>query len=239
VRPSRAIEKGGGFFVPGLEGGKIRVVSGLFLFLLYAINRPAAVDFNVIDVPETISQIIGLVAICLLFAQGIVELIPTQSPTIAQSTNSFLSILQSAADEDTLLTGRADAVARSIIKTCAHVNYIAVLVDPQSGINSSSNILYEIGPISGDINPTILGNATFAQLKEYCNGQSGFATFRANSPVGNEVRAAFAGIPSNTREISIAEDHKAMIWIIASSNDESDSLSNISKTWIQSLLATP
>jgi hypothetical protein len=32
-RPSRAIEKGGGFFVPGLEGEKIRIVSAAFLIV--------------------------------------------------------------------------------------------------------------------------------------------------------------------------------------------------------------
>ena len=32
-RPSRAIEKGGGFYVPGLEGEKIRIVSASFTFI--------------------------------------------------------------------------------------------------------------------------------------------------------------------------------------------------------------
>ncbi|CAJ1945121.1 unnamed protein product [Cylindrotheca closterium] len=39
VRPSGAIEKGSGFFVPGLEGPKVRVVFGSVLLILTAINH--------------------------------------------------------------------------------------------------------------------------------------------------------------------------------------------------------
>lgn len=38
VRPSRAIEKGGGFYVPGLEGERIRIISGITFLFLIAIN---------------------------------------------------------------------------------------------------------------------------------------------------------------------------------------------------------
>ena len=39
VRPSGAIERGSGFFVPGLEGSRVRVVVGSVLLLLTAINH--------------------------------------------------------------------------------------------------------------------------------------------------------------------------------------------------------
>ncbi len=39
VRPSGAIERGSGFFVPGLEGPKVRVLFGIVLLALTAINH--------------------------------------------------------------------------------------------------------------------------------------------------------------------------------------------------------
>jgi hypothetical protein len=37
--PSRAIEKGGGFFVPGLEGERIRVLTQRLWIFMLAVNR--------------------------------------------------------------------------------------------------------------------------------------------------------------------------------------------------------
>jgi hypothetical protein len=38
-RPSAAMERGGGFFVPGLEGYKLRAVMGTLVLALFAANR--------------------------------------------------------------------------------------------------------------------------------------------------------------------------------------------------------
>jgi hypothetical protein len=38
-RPSAALERGGGFFVPGLEGYKLRAVMGALVLVLFAANR--------------------------------------------------------------------------------------------------------------------------------------------------------------------------------------------------------
>ena len=38
-RPSAALERGGGFFVPGLEGYKLRAVMGILVLVLFAANR--------------------------------------------------------------------------------------------------------------------------------------------------------------------------------------------------------
>ena len=69
-RPSRAIEKGGGFFVPGLEGEKIRVVSAAVLVLAIASNRAGVQDATIAQIT---SEVIGLVMAVILFVQGIAE----------------------------------------------------------------------------------------------------------------------------------------------------------------------
>ena len=57
-RPSRAIEKGGGFFVPGLEGEKIRVLSAAVLVFMIASNRAGVADATIAQVT---SEVIGMV----------------------------------------------------------------------------------------------------------------------------------------------------------------------------------
>lgn len=42
LRPSAAIERGGGFFVPGLEGSKLRIAGGGFLLALVCLNHLSA-----------------------------------------------------------------------------------------------------------------------------------------------------------------------------------------------------
>lgn len=88
VRPSRAIEKGGGFFVPGLEGDRylehskrrfflkyncifyycyrIRIISALSLLILCAINAYGAQVTGSL----TISVLTGVFATLVLFFQG-------------------------------------------------------------------------------------------------------------------------------------------------------------------------
>ena len=73
-RPSRAIEKGGGFFVPGLEGERIRVISAAALILMIAANRA-----GVLIAPPAlvISELIAIISAVILFIQGLAEAFPS------------------------------------------------------------------------------------------------------------------------------------------------------------------
>ena len=73
-RPSAAIEKGSGFFVPGLEGSKVRILFGALVLLLNAINHQVSVNAKLDEVAgfalsEKIATFYG---IFLLF-QGLIE----------------------------------------------------------------------------------------------------------------------------------------------------------------------
>lgn len=84
-RPSRAIEKGGGFFVPGLEGEKIRVVSAAVLVLMIASNRAGVQDATVAQVT---SEVIGVVMAVILFVQGIAEAFPQIGASTSAASNA-------------------------------------------------------------------------------------------------------------------------------------------------------
>ncbi len=73
-RPSAAIERGSGFFVPGLEGSKVRIVFGALVLILNAINHQVSVNAKLDEVSgfalsEKIATFYG---IFLLF-QGLIE----------------------------------------------------------------------------------------------------------------------------------------------------------------------
>jgi len=151
VRPSRAIEKGGGFFVPGLEGGRIRVVSAILLVFLNVVNN---VGVSSLSTAETVSQSVGIIATVMLFLQGISEVFATElqqvTSTSIRQSNDFLAVIQSSdRTEDRKAIENIDAVARSIIKTCGSINYIVVL--------QQADVVYEIGPVAN--RPTTLSGS--------------------------------------------------------------------------------
>eukprot|EP00980_Cylindrotheca_fusiformis_P001267 scaffold332_cov117-Cylindrotheca_fusiformis.AAC.27 len=68
VRPSGAIERGSGFFVPGLEGPRVRLVVGLVLLLLTGVNR--------ITSPSTgfsFEEIVAIFYSLLVLLQAVIE----------------------------------------------------------------------------------------------------------------------------------------------------------------------
>lgn len=46
-RPSAAIERGGGFFIPGLEGDRVRIAGGAGLLVLVALNHPSTFTLSI------------------------------------------------------------------------------------------------------------------------------------------------------------------------------------------------
>lgn len=80
-RPSKAIEMGGGFFIPGLEGYKLRLATALLVLLLLALNRypgyaPAASQLT--------SEAIGAGAAVILLAQALIEKLITEAGVAQQ-----------------------------------------------------------------------------------------------------------------------------------------------------------
>jgi hypothetical protein len=69
VRPSGAIERGSGFFVPGLEGPRVRLVFGGVLLILSAINHVANGALPTLSLEEIISILFSL----LVLFQAVIE----------------------------------------------------------------------------------------------------------------------------------------------------------------------
>lgn len=70
-RPSAALERGGGFFVPGLEGYRLRLVMGGLAISLIGLNRWPG---YVVDASQIRSETIGLLCAFLSLLQAIVDM---------------------------------------------------------------------------------------------------------------------------------------------------------------------
>ncbi|CEM23848.1 unnamed protein product [Vitrella brassicaformis CCMP3155] len=88
VRPSKALEVGGGFFVPGLEGWRLPVAGGLFFAVCLAVNHLASLE---VAIGQTITEAIGAIAVLTLILQGLFR---RQLDMAAKSGELFADVLE-------------------------------------------------------------------------------------------------------------------------------------------------
>lgn len=97
VRPSGAIEKGSGFFVPGLEGPKVRVVVGIVLLGLTAVNHiTSPTPFGNISFEEVVAILYSL----LVLFQAAIEY--GKEELIVEGTSRSIIIAKTTTDEELL-----------------------------------------------------------------------------------------------------------------------------------------
>jgi hypothetical protein len=107
TRPSAAIERGSGFFVPGLEGPKVRVVFGIVLLGFVALNKYVSLYSNHNSISSSsfwtfsISEIVTLLFSVLVLLQGAIEY---QKENYQRVTPSASSLSTSTATTTTITT---------------------------------------------------------------------------------------------------------------------------------------
>jgi Cofactor assembly of complex C subunit B, CCB2/CCB4 len=236
-RPSRAIEKGGGFFVPGLEGEKIRVVSAAAIILMIASNRAGVQDATVSQIT---SEVIGIVMALILFLQGIAEAFPQigSSTTATSSTtpvSNYLSVIQSASRSKQVMS--VEAAARSIVQTCEDVSYVLVVS------NVDGKVIFELGPVSGNAATAescgILSGFSGRNAAVSDDGIKSLSMFQPSSSflarISNSVHLP---LPEKVQSVAVLVDGKnEWTWLIAAGSE----LSEFSKSqqWIDSLVSAP
>lgn len=92
-RPSKAIEMGGGFFIPGLEGYRLRLATALLVFALLVLNRFPGYDPTQ---SQLTSEVIGAGAAVVLLAQALVEKVITDAAARADDLGDFDVVQESS-----------------------------------------------------------------------------------------------------------------------------------------------
>jgi hypothetical protein len=249
VRPSRAIEKGGGFFVPGLEGERIRIISAVFLLLLYAINSFGA------DTDLSIGTITGVIVSLLLLLQGVSTLIPqdivSPKPRVGTDASSYLSGIQYSPELSQSIVSSLSILSRTMVQTCEKVNYILVVSgfpnltkkDTVEGAasptdsNALPEVIFEFGSVSA--NPS---NIKYKEtlVVEY----SSFSTpNKIKLFSAEEFKQAYANLlgsaafPASMGGVAVVQDSRGWTWFVASDGDREQLASQ--ELWIESLLYAP
>lgn len=236
-RPSRAIEKGGGFFVPGLEGEKIRVVSAAALILMIASNRAGVQDATAAQIT---SEIIGAIMALILFLQGIAEAFPsiglsTSKAAAETPASTFLSVIQSASRSAQVVS--VEAAARSIVQTCEDVSYILI------ASNVDKKVILELGPVSGKAatpqSCEILSGFSGRNTMVDENGVKSLSMFQpSKSFLARISNSEYLLLPSKVESVAVLVDGRNdWTWLIASSSE----LTELTKSqdWINSLVSAP
>lgn len=229
-RPSKAIERGGGFFVPGLEGEKIRVFSASILFILFAINRLGVLP-ALIPTQQIVSEFTGLSVTAILFIQGLVTVLPFQSEQYTSDSDSnkfsdYLNVLQSSAENKKSSGITTESIARSIVQTCNSISHIVVL-------SPSGDIVLEFGSVNSKGCVTSVDASKIIQLLEGVDEKDGvrktdFNKFKAD--LGGKSPA----VSNILGEVLVSvTDRCNNRWFLISKNEESDT------KWIRSLISCP
>mmetsp|Transcript_26211 Transcript_26211/g.26456 ORF Transcript_26211/g.26456 Transcript_26211/m.26456 type:complete len:286 (-) Transcript_26211:58-915(-) len=226
VRPSKAIEKGGGFYIPGLEDERLRITAIAGLMVMFAVNRAG---YQEESAQLFLSELTGVSMAVFLLLQSISSFDADKSSSV---TSQYLSILQS--DESSKYNIKVlETTVRSILRTSESVNYIAVLSD--------NHCLVELGPIGRKI----LTNNTTTNIQNILSNK--FSN-KNHTELYNDIYI----MPYNTlfltnsyslkdesetpSIIGVIKDPYHHIWLIGGNSEES--LIN-NKKWILDLIKVP
>jgi hypothetical protein len=223
-RPSKAIELGGGFFVPGLEGEKIRIVSSVLILLAIAANHFASAESGN---GAIIGETVGILTSLLLLAQGLSSIFVFESNQ-SNKVAPFFAVLNSISEEKEPSIVFIDSLSRAIVRSVSSLSDI-IVIQPSS--NGDMRILYDFG--YADSNRKISNEMlTDSQKKTISTGDHSQELYTIDM-INKEWETFFPA----ARSLYYLQDERHLIWLLAFSREEN--LGEEDRKWIQSLLKCP
>lgn len=201
-RPSAAIEKGSGFYIPGLEGSKVRLLFGTLVLLLNYINHTFSNSANVSEVTgfafsEKIATFYGI----FLLLQGVIEFGKEiglgfdniQSVTSSRESDD-LKLNQSGVEQfispflSELGTSVVEAVswAAASFYALTPADSIMLMKTSYQSSNDASNsvILYRLGDVNSMDNDNVESSIA-AATKTVFQSKSGRVSIPSEHPVSS------------------------------------------------------
>eukprot|EP00638_Chattonella_subsalsa_P009646 CAMPEP_0117751904 /NCGR_PEP_ID=MMETSP0947-20121206/11265_1 /TAXON_ID=44440 /ORGANISM="Chattonella subsalsa, Strain CCMP2191" /LENGTH=335 /DNA_ID=CAMNT_0005570399 /DNA_START=4 /DNA_END=1011 /DNA_ORIENTATION=+ len=137
VRPSAALERGGGFFVPGLEGGRLQLLVAALALVLLAVNRYPGYDV----VPSQLtSEVLGVVAAVAALAQFLFQgLAASNAAADAQSVqDEDVFKLSPDLEFESALAEKVVWSAASLLEATPRATLMLLLSAKESGENAEA-----------------------------------------------------------------------------------------------------
>lgn len=216
-RPSRAIEKGGGFFVPGLEGEKIRVSTATVLILMVAANRLGnqQVQFN-----QIVSELCAISAAVWLFVQGIVDFFSASEVNLQASDQNYLTVVQ----KNGALSGKVQSLANALTASSNDILYVVVAAQDE--------IIFQLSPIGqNSVSPTQIDQLRTVAAR----GDKESVVLDKNS--FNKFEMGGLKLSQETESVVLHRDSRSWLWLVASRKSTTEMEKAI--PWLETVASAP
>lgn len=230
VRPSGAIERGSGFFVPGLEGPRVRLLFGTVIIALTALNHVLVLGSEGLSLEETIA--IGYSLMVLFQAAiefGKEELIVEGGSS--NSGNGGSSLLQ----KDLVQQWNAETKNKISAEWKDKIQWAAasyLSVTPATQIlllTKTGSILYRLGDESSANNSATIDEGVQAALNQLRQSKGG----RLALP--NNHRAVVALGLEEARTVVLQRIDEDSCWVVSSSDQLLASFTPADLKWLGQL----
>ena len=214
VRPSGAIERGSGFFVPGLEGSKVRVLFGIVLLAATALNHvlsssPTLSHSTEITVNSFLEGLAASYSILLLVQTGIENRIntrreslvvegassptPTSSATAIYQQKWFIPVI-------TTTTYHEDGSGKDWKDRVEYVaqSYLTLTPATHMTLLGPGSIVYWLGETAAPAQSEIVVKGCQAALQTCFASQSGRVSLPLGHPVVQALMPGQTGNESST-----------------------------------------
>jgi hypothetical protein len=226
VRPSGAIERGSGFFVPGLEGPKVRLVIGLILLIATGVNHLLLGISSSSDGGLSFSEVVAILYSVLLLFQFAIE--STKESLVASTTEtatkSAATEFSRASDTEVLKqkwsTKENDETYRSKVQWAAAsylsmtpTTQIMLLTDDET---NGPQILYRLGgSTNGDNDVTIQGGVQ-AALDEVNKSKGGRIALPMSHPAVQSLLQQAESEEDRLRTVILQKITEKSCWMASS-----------------------
>ncbi len=218
VRPSKAVEMGGGFYVPGLDASKFRVVFALLAFAFLGANRAVLPGYVPLQ-NQVISEALTSFAAVALLYHAISENIekmksneseklvvtPTDQPKQAAAPSSIMpseTLLESRAEDESWLVASALQIVptSTFVATLQEAGVIAAYAPSISGGDAGQKAFAAC--------VKAIGNKAAIEIERSEQGEEGIRDIFSVVPAqcnkvlicGGEMRVLMVDMPANPTE---------------------------------------
>jgi Cofactor assembly of complex C subunit B, CCB2/CCB4 len=182
ARPSAAIERGSGFFIPGLEGPRVRLLFGLTVLVLTAVNHVLG-DVTSFSLTEALAvgySMLLLVQAAIEFGKeenGYILSLDRSGASVSDpnSISSDASLLQQWAS-DSVSTGWKEKVQWSA------ASYIALTPANTILLLDKDHVIYRLGSKDDDRDKVQEATGCTAAIETLSNAKSGRVSLPATHP---------------------------------------------------------
>lgn len=215
VRPSAAIERGSGFFFPGLEGPRVRLLFGVTLLVLTTVNHVLG------DATSSLTETLAVGYSLFLLLQGVIEfgkeemgyVVSLDRPEVTAEQTGDATAEQTM-DASLIQRWATDAVSpgwKEKVQWSA-ASYLSLTPATHIMLLENDKVLYSLGRAGGDIDPDkeIIGSR--AALETLSKAKSG----RVSLPATHPAVTALAPQDCQGRCVVLQSINEEQCWIMAS-----------------------